>query len=77
MDRAKHEDISFEVPASSVRVVSRLMKWDGRRHVSVKPLTNKYLLQDFLWHPEANNSMKERLMSWTQVSGGLVSSEGL
>uniref|UniRef100_A0A7N8WZK5 CAS1 domain containing 1 n=1 Tax=Mastacembelus armatus TaxID=205130 RepID=A0A7N8WZK5_9TELE len=24
--------------------------------------------QDFLWHPEANNSMKERLISWTRVS---------
>uniref|UniRef100_A0A7N8Y1Q6 N-acetylneuraminate (7)9-O-acetyltransferase n=1 Tax=Mastacembelus armatus TaxID=205130 RepID=A0A7N8Y1Q6_9TELE len=22
--------------------------------------------QDFLWHPEANNSMKERLISWTR-----------
>lgn len=33
---------------------------------------DKYLrplcVKDFLWYPEANNSMKERLISWTQVS---------
>lgn len=77
VERVKHEDISFQDSGSSVNVVSSL--GNGRFSLTSQSnfLMNECLLKDFLWHPEANNSMKERLMSWTQVSRGLVSSEGL
>uniref|UniRef100_A0A8C5NES2 Cas1p 10 TM acyl transferase domain-containing protein n=1 Tax=Gouania willdenowi TaxID=441366 RepID=A0A8C5NES2_GOUWI len=35
---------------------------------TIDPDSGKSEDRDFLWHPEANNSMKERLLSWTHVS---------
>lgn len=73
MSRLKHKDISFEDESSSVNVVSYFWICSsraGRNSLKILIDTNLHLLcvKDFLWYPEANNSMKERLISWTQVS---------
>lgn len=73
MSRLKHKDISFEDESASVNVVSYFWVCSSRsvrNSLKIRIDLNLHLLcvKDFLWYPEANNSMKERLISWTQVS---------
>lgn len=51
---------------SFVKIVDPERTEDGNKHEDIFFQDEKSSLSvDFLWYPEANNSMKERLMSWT------------
>ncbi|MED6257468.1 N-acetylneuraminate 9-O-acetyltransferase [Ataeniobius toweri] len=51
---------------SFVKIIDPERTEDGNKHEDIFFQDEKSSLNvDFLWYPEANNSMKERLMSWT------------
>ncbi|XP_042290752.1 N-acetylneuraminate 9-O-acetyltransferase [Thunnus maccoyii] len=51
---------------SFIKIIDPGQREDGNKHkdISFEDESSSFKV-DFMWHPEANNSMKERLMSWT------------
>uniref|UniRef100_A0A3Q0QV24 N-acetylneuraminate (7)9-O-acetyltransferase n=1 Tax=Amphilophus citrinellus TaxID=61819 RepID=A0A3Q0QV24_AMPCI len=51
---------------SFVKIIDSERKEEGNKHEDISFEDKSYSINvDFLWYPEANNSMKERLISWT------------
>ncbi|CAG5891103.1 unnamed protein product [Menidia menidia] len=54
---------------SFVKVIDPERREDGNKHEDISFDDERSSLNvDFFWYPEANNSMKERLITWTQES---------
>ncbi|XP_056875981.1 N-acetylneuraminate 9-O-acetyltransferase [Takifugu flavidus] len=52
---------------SFIKILDPERREDGNKHEDISfEDPGSSVNVDFLWHPEANNSMKERLVSWTQ-----------
>ncbi|XP_049606878.1 N-acetylneuraminate 9-O-acetyltransferase [Syngnathus scovelli] len=52
---------------SFIKIIEPGRREDGKRHADIAfQEKSSSLYVDFLWYPEANNSMKERLISWTR-----------
>ncbi|XP_028284451.1 N-acetylneuraminate (7)9-O-acetyltransferase [Parambassis ranga] len=52
---------------SFVKIIDPERKEDGNKHEDISfEEQSSSVKVDFLWYPEANNSMKERLISWTR-----------
>ncbi|XP_068603340.1 N-acetylneuraminate 9-O-acetyltransferase [Brachionichthys hirsutus] len=52
---------------SFIKTIDPERREDGNKHKDISfGVESSSLNVDFLWHPEANNSMKERLISWTR-----------
>ncbi|XP_077405087.1 N-acetylneuraminate (7)9-O-acetyltransferase isoform X1 [Vanacampus margaritifer] len=52
--------------SSFVKIIEPGPREDEKKHVNIAfQEKSASLYVDFLWYPEANNSMKERLVSWT------------
>ncbi|XP_029022957.1 N-acetylneuraminate 9-O-acetyltransferase [Betta splendens] len=52
---------------SFIKIIEPQRKEDGNKHEDIS-FREDAVNVDFLWYPEANNSMKERLISWTHES---------
>ncbi|KAL3983707.1 Eph receptor B4 [Sarotherodon galilaeus] len=51
---------------SFIKIINPERKEEGNKHEDISFEDKSYSIKvDFLWYPEANNSMKERLISWT------------
>ncbi|XP_075961634.1 N-acetylneuraminate (7)9-O-acetyltransferase isoform X1 [Anarhichas minor] len=51
---------------SFVKIIDPERREDGNKHEDISfEVASSSVNVDFLWYPEANNSMKERLISWT------------
>ncbi|XP_070778064.1 N-acetylneuraminate (7)9-O-acetyltransferase isoform X2 [Enoplosus armatus] len=50
---------------SFVKIIDPERREDGNKHEDISFEDESSSVNDFLWYPEANNSMKERLISWT------------
>ncbi|XP_061616370.1 N-acetylneuraminate 9-O-acetyltransferase isoform X1 [Phyllopteryx taeniolatus] len=51
---------------SFIKVIEPGRREDGKKHADITfEEKSSSLYVEFLWYPEANNSMKERLVSWT------------
>uniref|UniRef100_A0A8D3AR98 CAS1 domain containing 1 n=1 Tax=Scophthalmus maximus TaxID=52904 RepID=A0A8D3AR98_SCOMX len=54
---------------SFIKIIDPEQREDGNKHEDISfEEKSSSLNVDFLWYPEANNSMKERLISWTHES---------
>ncbi|XP_026155873.1 N-acetylneuraminate (7)9-O-acetyltransferase isoform X2 [Mastacembelus armatus] len=52
---------------SFIKIIDPQQREDGNKHEDISFEDDSSSVNvDFLWHPEANNSMKERLISWTR-----------
>ncbi|XP_019745288.1 N-acetylneuraminate (7)9-O-acetyltransferase isoform X2 [Hippocampus comes] len=52
---------------SFIKIIEPGRREDGKKHADIAfQEKSSSLYVDFLWHPEANNSMTERLVSWTR-----------
>ncbi|XP_037651861.1 N-acetylneuraminate 9-O-acetyltransferase [Sebastes umbrosus] len=51
---------------SFIKIIDPERREDGNKHEDISfAVESSSVNVDFLWYPEANNSMKERLISWT------------
>ncbi|XP_076005973.1 N-acetylneuraminate (7)9-O-acetyltransferase [Genypterus blacodes] len=54
-----------------IKIINPERREDGIKHEDISFEDGSSSVNvDFLWHPEANNSMKERLLSWTHDPSG-------
>uniref|UniRef100_A0A8C7PWM1 N-acetylneuraminate (7)9-O-acetyltransferase n=1 Tax=Oncorhynchus mykiss TaxID=8022 RepID=A0A8C7PWM1_ONCMY len=52
---------------SYIQIIDPTQKENGRKHENIPFEDRSSSVNDFLWYAEVNNSLKERLMSWTEV----------
>ncbi|XP_031709994.1 N-acetylneuraminate (7)9-O-acetyltransferase [Anarrhichthys ocellatus] len=56
---------------SFIKIIDPEQREDGNKHEDISfEAASSSVNVDFLWYPEANNSMKERLISWTNEGSG-------
>ncbi|KAM6959218.1 LOW QUALITY PROTEIN: N-acetylneuraminate (7)9-O-acetyltransferase-like [Aplochiton taeniatus] len=52
---------------SFIKIIDAEQREEGNKHENIPfEVKSSSVNVDFLWYPEANNSMKERLISWTE-----------